>query len=59
MKKEKLKKSEKKGRYCFTLKPTTMDKVEQETGRHAGRSVSLMVELILSERYANGKPEAL
>ena len=59
MKKPKLKKSEKKGRYCFTLKPSTAAKLEKETDRHAGRSVSLMVELILSDRYEHGKPEAL
>ncbi len=59
MKKRKRKTPEYKKPYCFTLLPSTMSLVETETDKHPGRSVSLQIELILSNRYANGKPEAL
>lgn len=59
MKKRKRSVAEYKKQFCFTLLPSTMAKVEKETDRHPGRSVSLMIELILSDRYSNGKPGAL
>lgn len=50
-KKKKEIKRETKKPYCFTLLPSTMDKVEKEASKHEGRSASLQVDIILRAHY--------
>lgn len=43
--------AERKKPYCFTLLPSTMNKVEKEASKHEGRSASLQVDIILRAHY--------